>query len=206
MSRVAASFQTHVYRSTRNVSHIFALSPGSKRRTIGSTHLSMREIVRRIMFASLRVSTDGACFRRRRLHARVPSCCHVGASATNHVRARWAIRLSTIAQARHVAVLRVSAFPVQTTGPRRPRVRALAPRGARSRSPPPTHVGFPWVRSLVAIRSSTGVDSGERRSEGRFVFRRVGLPSSPRGIAAVGSQSTGSRIVPRFGGTTLAGR
>jgi hypothetical protein len=71
------------------------------------------------MFASLRVSTGGACFRRRRLHARVPSCCHVGAAATNHVRARWAIRLSTIAQARHVAVLRVSAFSVQTTGPRR---------------------------------------------------------------------------------------
>jgi hypothetical protein len=104
----------------------------------------MREIVRRIMFASLRVSTGGACFRRRRLHARVPSCCHVGAAATNHVRARWAIRLSTIAQARHVAVLRVSAFPVQTTGPRRDPASAPSLLAEpSSRSPPPTHVGFP---------------------------------------------------------------
>jgi hypothetical protein len=48
-----------------------------------STHLSMREIVRRIMFASLRVRTGGACFRRRRLPAVRPSCCHVGGIATN---------------------------------------------------------------------------------------------------------------------------
>jgi hypothetical protein len=193
-------------RSTRDVSHTFALLPGSKAAHDRSTHLSMREIVRRIMIAPLCVGTGGACFRRRRLHAVRPSCCHVGGIATNPVRARRGIRLSAFPRPRHVAVLRVSAFTVPSRGSIQGTAFASSLLAELGRDHHLRLTSDFQDEIAFGDPSKAGVDSGERRSEGRFVFRRVGLPSSPRGVSAVGSQSTGSRSVPRFGGTTLAGR